>query len=635
MTPTKQRTSRRRLLLRATGLALALLLGCLTFEYHQTRAPILPYNDLTGTLKQAAQGREFAVVTGTPWATDAAVEVLKANGSACDAAVAALLVLNVTHGEAAAFGGVAPTLYFNHATQQVRSYIGVGTAPAKATISYFVEDGHTYIPSLNIAAQLIPAGMDVMTGLLTECGTMPFSQLAAPAIALAHQGFPMHAIMHRNLNLAWYERLGMRVIMPSTADVWLANGWLQPFRLHQKTTFSQLGDTLQRLAAVETAALQAGANAAEALTAIRDYFYNGPIAAQIADFHANSRGLIEKKDLSNYRGGWEQPLRAQLGAYTWFGNGTWSQSIMEPLILNILQHTRLAELEHNSPAYIHIVTQAIELAMSDRDTYIGDPDFVDVPLATLLSPQYAATRRRHMTEQAYNSPVQAGEIPGYGGTRTGGSVATGKGAGITARILQRLPFAVGQDTSQLAILDRQGNAVVITPSDFPKSPMLPGTGINLGDRMTQFRLDPSHVNALRPGKRPRITPHSVIVFKHNQFHLAFSTPGGDMQAQALVQVFLNMTLFDMSLQEAISAPRFYSINSPSSFSPHDATPGGIRLEQDVYNTAAKGLQQLGYDTLKDPQWDKDFGAVGAIMKAPDGTITAAADPREETTAHAQ
>lgn len=607
---------------------LLLVLGYCVFQFYANRPETLPYQDSTGTEKHSVRGNEFAVVTGTPWATDAAANVLKENGSACDAAIAALLMINVTHGEAAAFGGVAPTLYFNSTTQEVKSYIGVGTAPERADVAYFVDDGHEYIPSLDIAAQLVPAGMDVITSLMEECGTMSFAELAAPAITVARAGFPLHTIMHRNLDLAWYERLGMKFMMPSTAAVWLRNGWMQPFRLHQKITFPELAQTLTQLADTERAALQSGKNRREAITAVREHFYTGPIATQIADFHASNGGLITLADLSNYHGGWEQPLRFTFNEYTWFGNGTWSQSIMEPLILNVLQHTDIVGQQHNSPAYVHTVTQAIELAMSDRDTYAADPEFVDVPVAMLLSRDYAQARAQRMTREAYQAPVRAGEITGYGGTRTGT---------VSAKTLPRhlMEFAVGQDTSQLAVVDKQGNAVVITPSDFPKSPMLPGTGINLGDRMTQFRLDPLHVNALQPGKRPRITPHSVIVFKNNRFHLAFSTPGGDMQAQALVQVFLNMTLFSMDLQQAISAPRFYSINSPSSFSPHAVTPGGIRLESDLYRKSAEGLRQRGYDVIESPGWDKDFGAVGAIVEQPDGTIIAAADPREETTAFAQ
>jgi gamma-glutamyltranspeptidase/glutathione hydrolase len=186
------------------------------------------------------------------------------------------------------------------------------------------------------------------------------------------------------------------------------------------------------------------------------------------------------------------------------------------------------------------------------------------------------------------------------------------------------------DTTQLAVIDRWGNAVVMTPSDFPWTPMVPDTGINLGNRMNQFRLDPSSPDALEPGKRPRITPHAVIVFEDGKFYMAYSTPGGDMQPQALVQVFLNMQVFGMNVEDAISAPRFYDVTAPSSFAPHEAFPGTLRLEEDLYNTVAPGLGALGYTLVKDTKWNMDYGGVGALVRGEDGKIYVGADPRWET-----
>jgi gamma-glutamyltranspeptidase/glutathione hydrolase len=267
---------------------------------------------------------------------------------------------------------------------------------------------------------------------------------------------------------------------------------------------------------------------------------------------------------------------------------------------------------------------------------VADPAYVDVPLNQLLSDEYASNRALSITTSAFEEPAPPGSIEGYvASAQPARQAVTVPANNLRHRLVARSDFSVGQDTSQLVVVDPMGNAVVITPSDFPKSPMLPDFGINLGDRMTQFRLDPDNVNVLAPGKRPRVTPHSVIVFKDGRFHLALSTPGGDMQAQALVQVFLNLSVFAMSLQDAISSPRFYSINSPSSFSPHERTPAGLRLEKPLYKAASESLRALGYDTLESPRWDKDFGAVGAILKLSNGGLLAAADPREETTAAAQ
>ncbi|KAB2929643.1 MAG: gamma-glutamyltransferase family protein [Leptonema illini] len=586
----------------------------------------MPYIFTTKTEKPLLNVKEFAVVAGTPWASQAGYDVLAKGGTACDAAVATLLTLNVTHGEAASFPGVAPMLYYNAKTAEVKSYIAAGKAPAAATIERFKERGFETVPEMDLWSQLIPASPDVIISLLEECGTMSFAELSRPAIVVAREGFPAHPIIVRNLDFSLVERIGFSILMPENARIFIRGEWWRPVHLHDRMVFTDLANTLEELAQAESEALKKGASRKEALQAVRDYFYKGPIAEKITAYHKKEGGLITYDDLASYSGGWEKPVVGHIGDYTLYATGTWSQGIMESLVLQTLDGIDLKGMGHNSPAYIHTVTQAIDLAMADRDTYVGDAAFIDVPLERLLSREYAATRRAAMTDRAF------AELPAAGQVKALSISQRLAGLSPAQSLLAMTDFSAGQDTSQLVIVDAKGNAVVMTPSDFPQTPMIPGTGLNLGNRMDQFRLDPTHVSALMPGKRPRITPHAVIVFKDGRFHMAFSTPGGDMQAQALVQVFLNMHVFGMDLAQAIAAPRFYSIAWPSSFAPHESSPAHIRLEADLYAPAAAGLRDLGYTPEEDPRWDKDFGAVGAIMVAADGKLIAGADPREETTA---
>jgi len=590
---------------------------------------LMEYTDTTKTEKQLLRANEFAVVAGTPWATEAGYRVLERGGNACDAAVAALLTLNVTHGEASSFPGVAPTMYFDARTGEVRSYIGAGKAPAAATIEKFKERGFETVPELDLWAQLVPASPDVIVGLLSDCGSLSFGELAGPAIEIAREGFPAHPIIVRNLDFSLVERIGFRVLMPENTKVFLRGEWWRPIHLHDRMIFPDLANTLEDLANAEQEALENGASREEALQAVRDYFYKGPIAEKIAAYHREEGGLIAYNDLATYTGGWEEPIVGHYGEYSLYANGTWSQGIMESLILQTLEGIDFESMGHNSPQYIHTVTQAIDLAMADRDAYIGDPAFVDVPLEVLLSKEYADARRAALTERAFASLPGPGLIPLPSSESTPNPFS---GLSPAQALLTLTDFSAGQDTSQLVVVDAQGNAVVMTPSDFPQTPMIPGTGLNLGNRMNQFRLDPDHVGALEPGKRPRITPHALILFRNDEFYMALSTPGGDMQAQALVQVFLNMDVFGMDIQQAVSAPRFYTIAWPSSFAPHESFPAHIRLEADLYATAAEGLITLGYTPEEDPKWDKDFGAVGAIVVGEDGELFAGSDPREETTA---
>ncbi|RMF21504.1 MAG: gamma-glutamyltransferase family protein [Deltaproteobacteria bacterium] len=593
------------------------------------RDPV-PYTDRTGKPRTLVVASRYAAVTGTPWATEAAMAVLRRGGTACDAAVAGLLAINVTHGEAASFAGVAPAMYYDARSGRVRSYIGAGTAPAAATIERFRSRGFDQVPQFHIWAQLVPASPDVIVALLSDCGRMTFAQVAHSAVRLAREGFPVHAVMYRNLDLSLLERIGFAWKLPYNVEVYLGGQWWRPLYLHDRIRFPDLASTFERLAAVEHAVLATGGTRLEALAAVRDAFYRGPIARQILEFHRREGGLFQPSDLADYRGGWEEPLVGRFGRYTIYGNGTWSQGLMEPLALAILDGIDLRALGHNTPRYIHVVTQALELAFADREAYAGDPAFVDVPLDTLLSPEYAATRRALMTPRAFGPLPPPGEIhPRLARAHSTAAGSARRSAGPARR--SSLDRRLGQDTSQVVVVDSDGNALVMTPSDFPMTPMVPGTGINLGNRMTQFRLDPDHPSSLAPGKRPRITPHAVIVFRDGRFFMAYSTPGGDVQPQALVQVFLNMVVFGMDVQQAISAPRFYTQSVPSSFYPHQAKPGHLRIEADLYDDVAEALSGMGYNVEHAPKWDKDFGAVGAIV-ADGGRLLAGADPREETTA---
>lgn len=587
----------------------------------------MEFDDPWNQDRPAVHAATEAIAAGTPWATQAGLDVLERGGTACDAAVASLLVLNATHGEASSFPSIAPLVYYDAKSGAVRSYTGAGTAPAAATLEAFQKRGFKEVPETDIYSQLLPASPDVIVSLLRDCGTMSFAELAAPAIQIAREGFPVHHILQKNLNMPWYIRLGFTILFPYNAQVYLDGQWWRPLYLKDRIRFPDLANSLQSLAAAEQQVIQNGGTREEGLQAVRDYFYKGPLAEAIVKMHQERHGLITAQDLANYQGGWEQPLQGSYGPYTFYTNQTWNQGIVVPMALQILEGIDLKAMGHNSPRYVHTVTQALELALADREAYAADPNFVKVPAETLLSKEYAAQRRKLMTGKAF------GPLPPPGQTGVAVEPSAIQPDTVSAMDLGKrmAGFAPGKDTSQITVVDRWGNAIAMTPSDFPKTPMVPGTGLTLGNRMNQFRLDPASPNVLAPGKRPRVTPHAVIVFKDGQFWMSYSTPGGDMQAQALVQVFLNMEVFGIDLEQAIQAPRFETMSAPDSFAPHEAFPGTLYLEQSLYDSAARELQALGYKPVAYPNWDNQFGAVGAILRTPDGLL-AGSDPREEGTA---
>jgi gamma-glutamyltranspeptidase/glutathione hydrolase len=575
-----------------------------------------------------ATADEFIAVAGNPWATDAALKIMKNGGNAFDAAVAALLVLNVTYGEAASFPSVAPMLVHDGSSGEVRSYIGVGKAPQAATIELYNSRGHEFVPVFDTLSQLIPASPDALFRLLKDYGTLSFNEVSKDAIALAESGFPVHHMMLRNLDLSLLERIGFSFLMPYNSEVYLRGEWWRPLHLDDRFIRPDLARTLQEIAGAEQDSLAEGGTRDEGLDAAREYFYSGPIADKIVRFHENNRGLFTSADLANYSGDWEKPLTGSFRNYRIYTNGTWSQGIVVPMVMQLLEGIDLKEMGHNSPGYIHTVLQAIELTMADREAYVADPAFVPVPVGDLLDKQFAASRRAALQEMAFggmpNPGIPDGGIPDYA-RPVFDYIDQGKWP-IPGSF--QLDAEYGKDTSYLGIIDRWGNAISLTPSDFPNSPMVPGTGLTLGVRMTQFRLIPDHPAALEPGKRPRITPHALMLFKDDRFYMSIGTPGGDMQTQASVQVLLNHLVFNMNIQDAIEAPRFKTNNFPDSFAPHNYRPGSIEIENSL-GKFTRELQQLGYQVTVKEDWDHKFSAVGAVVKTSAGLL-GGSDPREET-----
>lgn len=593
-----------------------------------SRRPLVPsYEDPQGSLRDSAVGKKFMVSTGNPLATKAAIKVLESGGNAVDAAVAALLVLNVTNGEAASFPSVAPTLVYDNKSGQVKSYIGAGTAPKKANIEWFKEKGYDVMPKNSILTQLLPASPDVIVRLLQDHGTKSFSELVKPAISVAEEGFPANRILVKNLDLPLYKRLGFTLIMPYNSEVYLEKKWWYGIREGELTKRLDLAKTWKSMANEEVQTLNKGKTRKQALESVRDYFYKGPIADAIVKLHTDKDGLFTKEDLANYTGGWEKPVSGEFREYQIFSNQTWTQGPVVPMVLQLLDGVDLKSMGHNSPEYIHTVSQAIELVIADREKYFGDPKFVEVPIDGLLSKKYANLRRKLIQKDAFGVTPPSGN-PWMFDTKKPNSANKQRNETKEESVSE---IKYGKDTTYLSIVDGSGNAVSLTPSDFPQSPMVPGTGLTLGIRMTQFRLDPNHPSALAPGKRPRITPNPGMVLKQGKLWMSFGTPGGDVQSQAMIQFFLNVIVFGMDPQKAVEAPRFRSVNWPDSFSPHTYRPGGIELEGSLYTAVSDSLEMKGYKVYKKGNLDNDFGSVCAVLNdAKNGKLIGVADPREES-----
>ena len=230
------------------GMVLAgiLILLCLTYLcLPKGPRETMDFDDPYGTERTLATSEHYMASTGTPWATETALRIMEKGGNAFDASMAAMLSLNVTFNQAASFPSVAPILMYNAATGEVESYIGAGKAPAKATVDYFLSHNMKNVPKYKLVGQLLPASVDVLVAVMKEHGTMSFSEIAADAIELAGNGFPIHGQILADMDLSFVERLGLTILMPYNSKVYFHGSWWNPLHQNERLVLSDLAKTLK------------------------------------------------------------------------------------------------------------------------------------------------------------------------------------------------------------------------------------------------------------------------------------------------------------------------------------------------------------------------------------------------------
>ncbi|HUF85861.1 MAG TPA: gamma-glutamyltransferase family protein [Thermohalobaculum sp.] len=551
-----------------------------------------------------------AVSTGHYLATQAGFAVLEAGGNAVDAGVAAGLVLGVVQSDIVNVAGVAPMIIWRAETGGMTSIDGLGTWPAAVTPDLFQREHEGRIPE-GLLRTVVPAAPHAWLTALARYGTMSLSEVAAPAIRLATEGFAMFPLLADNLRdwQADYAR------WPSSAAIYLPGG--RPPEVGELFVQADLGRSLQYMVDEEAVA---GGSREDGIGAARDAFYKGDIARAIARFHAENGGLLSEADLAGYACREEPTCRIRFAGIEVHSCGPWSQGPALPQSLAILADDDLAGLGHNSPAYIHRVVEALKLAFADRERHYGDPRFVDVPIEALLSPDYARARRK-LIDDARAWP----EMPPAGDPGTGAAV--GESATMPPPASGASPPP--HDTSYVCVVDRWGNAFSATPSDVSRdTPVIPGTGLCPSSRGSQSWANPAHPSSVAPGKRPRLTPNPALALKDGRPFLVFGSPGGDVQTQAMLQVFLNVVVFGMDVQSAVEAPRFASFSFPISFEPHEYHPGRLNLEARLPEETGAALAALGHEIEWWPERTWRAGSVCLIRPDHDaGILHAGADFR--------
>jgi gamma-glutamyltranspeptidase/glutathione hydrolase len=566
--------------------------------------------------------RRHVVVSGHYWASQAGFQILEAGGNAIDAGVATGLAIDVLESQFVGFGGVAPIMIYLAERNEVITINGVGTWPRAASAAYFRDRYDGRIPD-GLLHTVVPAAPANWIAALGRYGTMSFAEVAASAIRFARDGFPTYPFFTEIIASKQDE---IRT-WPTTASIFLRNG--HPPRVGETFVQTDLARSLQYVADQERA--HAGNGRLDGLRAAHDAFYRGDIAAAIVRHQRENGGLLAAEDLASFQASFEPPCHTRFADFDVYGCGAWSQGPMVLEALNILEQLDLKTIGHNTPSYIHAVTEALKLAAADREAYFGDPNFVDVPLDVLLAKSYAAERR------ALFDPARAwpGMPPAGQATNTSpvpwqpdpSSMPAPAGEAPAKQV--RAGEVVETATSFLSVADAAGNIFAATPSDGTiGGPVVPGTGIMVSMWGSRGYTAENHPGKVGPGRRPRMSANPAIAIKPGACVLPFGSPGSEVLGQAMLQAFLNIAVFDMDPQSAVEAPRFASYSWPESALPHAYRPGQLNLEADLGAATGAALAALGHKIEWWPERKYAAGSVCAILSDLEtGVKWAGADPR--------
>jgi len=583
------------------------------------------------TMRPVIRGVDYAVSARTPQAAQAAERIFRAGGNAFDAAVAAQAALSVTDPASNGVGGDAFILLYDAKARKVYSVNAGGPAPRLATIDWYMRNhGGTIPDSDGLLSATVPGTVDAWCVILERWGTKTLGEVLSPAIELAERGFPLSERLAASIAGGRPERFlevrgtsvetgvappaGNRKLAkyPTSARLYLPGG--VPPRAGEIFRNPDLARTLKKLVEAEAQAAAKGRIAA--LRAARDRFYKGDIARALAAFSEANGGLFRYEDFAEYAVRIEEPVSLDYRGYEVFKNPSANQGPAELITLNILRNFDLKAMGHNSADYIHTGVEAVKLAFADRELYLADMDFVKIPFAGLLAPDYGAARAALIDPARASREFRPGQPAG---------AAVGSWS-------FRIPLTGENhegDTSYVAVVDRERNAVSWTPSLHSGW----GTGVVMGElgfilncRGDYFWLDPQHPNALAPGKRPRSTLTPTLVLKDGKPFLVVGSPGGDDQCLRILQTFLNVVEFGMNIQAAIEAPRWSTTSFPSSVFPHRMNPGQMAVESRVPVSVIEELRKRGHRVRVEGPWT--MSATSAILIDPaSGVLSAGADPR--------
>ena len=571
------------------------------------------------TQKPGLHAKKWLAITGKPLAATAGARMFERGGNAVDAACA-MLAATCTMWDTLAWGGETQALVWNPKTDKVQGVNALGVAPTGATAELFKSKGMRHPPEYGPLAAVTPGTPGGLMLMLAEWGKLPLSEVLAPAIDMAEEGYPIEE------ELVWVigrerERIAT---WPYSKAVFLPHDGKPPVA---GELFRQpdLARTLRRLVEAERAALAAGKDRKAAIMAAYDLFYKGDLARDFAQGAREVGALITREDLAAWRPRIEEPVSTSYRGIDVYKLTVWTQGPAMLESLNILENADLKSMGYNSARYIHTLTQAMQMAFADRDFYYGDPGFPpEEPVRGLLSKQYA--KKRYAAIDPARNDVGIG--PGDPYTAQGGTNPyldllktwppkpedlVKDGVEPARRSATSFDDAFRAGTTSVIAADAEGWVVSMTPSGAWVPAVIAGnTGIGLSQRMQSFVLDrrESPFNVVEPGKRPRVTLTPTLAMKDGKPFLAFAVQGGDTQDQNLLQFFLDVVEFGFNAQEAAEAANVTTYQMNSSFGEHERRPGRLTLDTRTPDWVRDELRGMGY-TLDFAE--RNSGPINAIL----------------------
>ncbi|HRJ31343.1 MAG TPA: gamma-glutamyltransferase [Cyclobacteriaceae bacterium] len=552
------------------------------------------------TQKPPLHGRHWMAVTGKPLAATAGAMIFSKGGNAVDASCA-MLAATCTMWDVLSWGGETQALIYNPKTKKVIAINALGVAPTGATAQFFKDKGMKYPPQYGPLAAVTPGTPGGLMTMLAEYGTMSLKDVLTPAMQMA-EGYPIEAQTANSI-----EREKARIKeWPYSKKVFLTHPGEQREAPYAGEIFVQkdLLETLKKLVDTEQQALKKGKSRKEAIYAAYDRFYKGDIAKEFARGCQEQGGLITEQDLANWKVKIEEPLMTTYKGIEVYKLQQWTQGPVMLQTLNILENFDLKSMGYNTSRYIHTLYQSMNLAFADRDFYYGDPAFApEEPMKGLLSKEYAKERAKLINPNRNDPKIGPGDPYPYEGKvnpytdllKVWGNPQSNLYNPLNEKYFE--DFAAG--TTSVEAADKEGWVVSITPSGGWVPACIAGnTGIGMSQRMQSFVLDEKEnpFNVVEPGKRPRVTLTPSMALKDGKPFISFAKQAGDEQDQLLIQFFLNMVEFGMTVQEACEAPSFITNQMFSSFGDHEKQPGSLILNNQMPPWSRKELGQMGYRT---------------------------------------